>query len=546
MTRAAELFADGRHSEFWQQCCGFIDLSLEDFMRIQRRLLMEQISLFTKCELGRRLMNGVIPDNLDDFRELVPLTTYDDYAPYFLKRRMDVLPKKPLLWQYTSGKTGEYSYRWVPVTARTVDEMEPLIYALMLFASCKQRGEVNIGRGDRFFYGMAPPPYATGTMTRAFSYEMFNLMPPLEQAERMSFEERMQQGFEMALKEGLDLSMTMSSLAVAIGRRFTEQSHHRMGFKELLTKDAKEQARLLRGLVKAKLARRSLLPKDLWNLKGLITFGIDGSVFREKIKDMWGCYPLDFHGCTEAMVIATQTWDHDGMTFVPNLQFLEFIPEEDALRSRRDKTFRPRTLLLEEVNEGNYELVITSFHGGPFLRYRLGHLIKITAMRNVNCGIDLPQMTFLGRIDDQIDIAGFTRLGEKVIWQAVENTGLQYEDWVACKEVEGRPILHLYLELKNDSRHFNPSQVARLVQEELKKLDQPYAELESFAGIHPLRITLLSEGAFRTYKLRQQAAGVDAANQHAPHVNPPREALEFLVGTATQVHARTADAVAAQ
>jgi len=103
---------------------------------------------------------------------------------------------------------------------------------------------------------------------------------------------------------------------------------------------------------------------------------------------------------------------------------------------------------MNELVPGNYELVISSFHGGPFMRYRLGHLIKIHSMRNEKLNIDIPQMSFISRIDDQIDIAGFTRLGEKVIWQALENSGLSYQDWVACKETRDKPVLHLYVELK--------------------------------------------------------------------------------------------------
>jgi phenylacetate-coenzyme A ligase PaaK-like adenylate-forming protein len=62
---------------------------------------------------------------------------------------------------------------------------------------------------------------------------------------------------------------------------------------------------------------------------------------------------------------------------------------------------------MNELEPGNYELVITSLHGGPFVRYRLGHMIKILSLRNENLGIDIPQMSFVSRIDDQIDIAGF-------------------------------------------------------------------------------------------------------------------------------------------
>jgi hypothetical protein len=542
MSNLAALLVEGKLDEVWQRCCGFIDLSMNDFMLIQKRLLREQIGMFNRCKLGQQLMGGTIPENLDEFRETVPLTTYDDYAPFLLKRRMDVLPKKPLLWQYTSGKSGEYAYRWVPVTARLVDEMEPLIFALMLFATCKKRGEVNLRKGDRFLYGMAPPPYATGTMARSFPYEFYRLLPPLEQAERMSFEERINYGFEMALSEGLDLSMAMSSLAMAIGARFAEQGRRKKSLKEFLARDPRAQVRLLRGMLKAKLAGRNMLPKDLWSPKGLITFGIDADVFREKIKDMWGCYPLDFHGCTEAMIIAMQTWDHEGLTFVPNLQFLEFIPEEDALRSRTNLDYHPRVLLLDELKPGKYELVMTSLHGGPFLRYRSGHLIKIHSLRNDKLNIDIPQMSFISRIDDQIDIAGFTRLGEKVIWQAVENSGLEYVDWMACKEMNNKPVLNILIELKGAGRYMPPEKVASLLHEELKKLDKPYEELETFTGIRPLRVTLLSEGAFKSYKMRCQAAGA-GAHFKVSHINPGDEVINFMVGTAPQVKVHEPQAV---
>ena len=94
MTTEAELFKEGKYEELWERCCGFIDLSLEDFISIQRRLLLEQLELLKRCELGKVVMRGATPRTLEEFREQVPLTTYDDYAPYLLKRRMDVLPKK--------------------------------------------------------------------------------------------------------------------------------------------------------------------------------------------------------------------------------------------------------------------------------------------------------------------------------------------------------------------------------------------------------------------------------------------------------------------
>jgi hypothetical protein len=542
MTTEAELFKEGKHEELWQRCCGFIDLSLGDFMKVQQRLLLEQLELLKGCELGRYIMNGTNPNTVAEFREQVPLTTYTDYAPYLLKRKMDVLPKKPILWQYTSGKSGEYPFRWAPVTSGQLEEIEPLIFALVFFSSCKQRKEIVFNEQDKVLYGMAPPPYATGSMARAFPHELFNFLPPVDEAEKMSFEDRIQQGFKMALSEGLDLCFSLSSVAVAIGDRFS-QSGRKPDIGALL-KQPQALLRLIRGLIKSKLARRPLLPKDIWTLKGLITFGIDGSVYREKIREMWGRYPLDFHGCTEAILIAMQTWDYQGMTFIPHLNFFEFIPEEESIKSREDPTYQPSTLLLDEVNPGNYELVITSFYGGPFIRYKLGHLIKITALRNEQLNIDIPQMVFLSRIDDQIDIAGFTRLSEKVIWQAIENTGIAYEDWTARKEVKDKPVLHLYLELKENG-YVTEEQVAESVHRELKRLDAPYADLESFTSLRPLEITLLPENAFHLYKLRQQAAGAELAHLKPPHINPSDDTINFLVNTAGKVAVRTRQKVEA-
>jgi hypothetical protein len=281
--------------------------------------------------------------------------------------------------------------------------------------------------------------------------------------------------------------------------------------------------------LKSKLARRKILPRDIWKLKGLVSTGSDGAAFREKVKDIWGRYPLDVYAGTEGVIMATQTWDYQGMTFVPHINFFEFIPEEESLRSKANPDYEPATVLLDEVKAGeNYEVVITSFHGMPFVRYRLGDMIKITSLRNEKLGIDIPQMTFHARVDDIIDIAGFTRLTEKVIWQAIENTGIPYEEWTVRKELRDKPVLHMYLELKENGR-VTSEELATAVHRELAKLDPPYADLEAFIGIKPLEVTMLPQHAFKNYMLRQQAAGADLAHLKPPHVNPSDSMLEYLV-----------------
>ena len=149
------------------------------------------------------------------------------------------------------------------------------------------------------------------------------------------------------------------------------------------------------------------------------------------------------------VIIAMQTWDYEGMTFVPHFNFLEFMPEREWREWLADPTYQPSLLLLDEVQPGEpYAIVITNFRGGAFVRYFIGDVIKISSMRNEKLNIDIPQMVFDSRIDGIIDIAGFTRLTEKTVWQAIENSGLAYQDWSVRKEAGEKPVLHLYIEPK--------------------------------------------------------------------------------------------------
>ncbi len=533
MTAGIELLKAGKYKELWQRYCGYIDLSLDEIMDIQRRLLMEQIGLLKKCELGRVVMRGAKPRSVEEFREKVPLTTYKDYAPYLLRQRMDVLPRKPILWQHTSGRTGEYDFKWSPVTHRQWEEMESFCFTAMCFGTCKKRGEPNFKLNDKQLYGVAPPPYVTGIVCHYGLSEMFDFLPPLDEAETMPFQERFQKGFKMALSEGLDHFWGLPSVIVAVGERFSQGG----GKKDVgaLLRQPKMLFRIMRGVLRSKLAGRPMLPKDVWTLKGLWSGGSDGSVYRKKIEEMWGRAPVDVYACTEGMIIALQTWDHEGLTFYPTYNFFEFIPEEESLRSRADSLYQPRTLLLDEVKPGgNYELVITNFHGGAFVRYRLGDTIKITARRNEQLNIDIPQMVYHARVDDMIDIAGFTRLTETIIWKAIENTGVAYEDWTARKEFTEKPVLHLYLEPRA-SNNLTADELATLIHEQLKALDTPYSELESYLGIKPLKVTLVPQGAFGRYMLKQQAAGAEMGRLKVFHVNPSDEVVDFLVGSSPEL-----------
>jgi hypothetical protein len=536
MVKPIELFRQGRHEELWQMCCGFVDLSPEQFMAIQKRLLLEQIELLKNCKLGTKLMRGAMPETVEEFREQVPLTTYKDYYPELPEYKEDTLPAKPILWQHTSGRSVEYGlklipYKWTPVTSRFRQELGTLMFGVGIFASCKKRGDVSgLKYCPKVVYTVGPRPYTSGFLTYIMKEDISpEFLPTLEEAEKMSFEDRIEVGFRQALSHGLDFFFGVPVVLVVVGEKLSQQSQNR-DIKPLLSQP-KALLRLAKGVAKSKMAHRPMLPRDLWSLSGIMCGGTDCAVLKEKISKLWGRYPLDTYTCTEAGIIATQLWDYEGMTFIPNLNFLEFIPEAEYSKWQSDNSYQPKTVLLDEVKAGeNYETVITNFHGGPMVRYRMADVIKISSLTNDKLGIDIPQMTFEGRIDDVMDIGGLFRLSEKVIWQAIENTSIPYADWTARREiVRARPVLHVYIELK-DGYIASERGVATAVFEQLVKYDEGtfYGSLARALDPIPMEVTLLPEGAFDNYIAKRRAEGADLAHLKPRHINPSDTELSLL------------------
>jgi hypothetical protein len=387
---------------------------------------------------------------------------------------------------------------------------------------------VALAKGDRFLYGMAPRPYTSGTWAqRADSEGILRFLPPMDEAEQLSFEERVRKGFDLALSEGLDLFYGLGSVLLAVGEQFSQRAQG-VDLRRLATRP-RLLLRMARALVRSKLAGRPVLPKDLWRIKGLACAGVDAEVYRERIKEMWGRYPLHIYSTSESILIALQTWDFGAMTFVPHFNFFEFIPQEERWRAEQIPGYQPQTILLDQVRpRERYEVVVTNLLGGPFVRYRVGDVVEITALRNEALGIDIPQMVFFARAEDVIDVAGFTRLTEHAVWQAVEDAGVSNEGWTVRLEQGARPTLSLYLELRNGGRP-DPAWVTAAVHEALKRIDSDYADLESMLGWRPLCVTLLPSGTFRRYKAKQQAAGVDLVHQRPPHLNPREDVLGALL-----------------
>jgi len=530
MSNLHELLQRGQKQEVWTKYCGFLDLNVDEFMEIQNRLLIEQIDLLHQSGLGRKLLGKIAPRDTVEFRQNVPMTTYEDYVDALDEKKTDDLPAGSYVWARTSGKTGQYAAKWAPYSERMYKRLGDVAVGAMLISSCARKGDVRIEPGEVMLLAAAPPPYISGILAQAIDdLGLVKFVPSIEKGEKMEFSERINEGFNLAMASGLDFFYGLASVLAKIGERF-ESGSSSSGFSTRML-NPNILFRLARGMIIASLAKRRMLPKDIWKVKGVITGGSDNSVYRDKIEHYWGRRPLEAYACTEGSIMAFQNWDIKGMTFYPDCDFLEFIPFEEHLRNKQDPGYTPQTRLLNDLDKGIYEIVFTNLMGGVFTRYRVGDLFEVTALQDEEAGINLPQFRFYSRCDDLIDLGGFARLNERAIWSAIEVCGHPYEDWFARKEVvNGEIMLHLYIEFKDPDK-LQINDITSLVNQELKSIVPDVEDMENMLERSRLKITPLPPGTWARYMEEQRRAGAELAHIKPPHIQPSDEVVRRIMTT---------------
>ncbi len=511
--------------ELWQRYCGFLDLSTDDFMAIQEELLLDQIERVSRSPLGQKIMGNNKPASVAEYRKTVPITNYEDYEPYLSSRQEDVLAIKPRYWCHSAGRGGRF--KWVPHGTEFLEKVIRHTIGLYILAAASGKGDVRLAPGFSFLSILPPAPYASGCLFQMIpEYFSLKVLPPTKSAETMEFEERIKSGFQMALRDGVDIIGTIASVLVKMGERFTSETGA-TGFSPAML-HPKILPRLGRAWLKARMEKRGILPRDLWPTKAIMASGMDTAIYRDEITRYWGTEPYEAYGVAEAYFLATQSWNRKAMVFLPDVAFFEFLPHNDKTQAAAGKDPQQKTVLLNELEPGkSYEVLISHFYGMPLLRYRMKDIIKVVALKDEETGVKLPQIVFQRRVEEVIGLFGLAHLDELTIWQALTRSGVKHAEWVACKEYEGsQTFLHFYLEPKEKLATDN---LPAAIHEQLKIVDTDYKDIESYLGLQPVKVTYLPQGTFQRYMDDKRKEGADLAHLKPVRINPPGPVMERLI-----------------
>ena len=496
--------------EIWEEYCGFLTLTMEEFMSIQNRLLLEQIEVWSASGIGQSILKGKHPRTVEEFGEMVPLTTYEDYATTLLAKQYGALPEDPVVWVQTTWEGGIHPIKTAPYTKAMLDTFKHNVISCMILSTSRKKGEFDVRVTDHLLYSLAPMPYVTGLLPLLLEDEIdIEFFPSVKDAVKMSFKERNKQGFKLGMKKGLEFSFGLGSVLYYVSQSVAAAQTGNKSLKEMLVGTSPKMLwRYLQAKRKCKKERRELLPKDLFQLKGFMCAGTDNRCYKDDLEKMWGVAPLELFAGTEPTCIGCETWNREGVYFFPDACFYEFIPEDELNRNMANPDYQPRTVLWDEVVPGGvYEIVLTVLKGGAFARYRVGDVFRCIGIGSQAEGNTIPRFQFVDRVPQMIDIAGFTRITEKSIQQAIQLSRLPIAAWTAKKEFTEnyRPYLHLYVELER-SNLINSAISIRILQDQLgiyfRYLDQDYEDLKKILGIDPLKITLLKCGTFEMYERR--------------------------------------------
>ncbi|MBD9013391.1 MAG: auxin-responsive protein [Lachnospiraceae bacterium] len=517
-----------QYQEIWNQYCGFLDLNMEEYMNIQKRLMEEQISLWSNSTIGKTILKGKTPGNIEEFREMVPLTDYEDYADILLRKDGDSLPGNPVIWIQTTWEGGKHPIKVAPYTRSMLDTFRNNVVACLLLATSQEKGKFSYEEGDKMLYGLAPLPYATGLLPLLLGEETdIRFLPEVKEAVNMSFSQRNKLGFKLALQKDVELFFGLGSVAYAVSQSLASSGAGSKDLASLLKCDPHMLYRMAKAKRLSKKENHPIRPKDLFGLKGFMVAGTDNRCYKDELEELWGIRPMEIFAGTEPSLIGTESWTRNGMYFFPDSCFYEFITEADMEKNEEDPSFVPHTLLMDEVVPGEiYELVLTVLKGGAFARYRCGDMYRCVGLSNREDGTRIPRFEYIDRVPSIIDIAGFTRISENGITSAIRLSGLPVHNWAAAKEFNenNRPFLHMYVEVEKGAlaeRAVSSEILKEILSTYFKYIDQDYRDLKKILGMDPLVVTILKCGSFGAYS--------EKYGKTLRHMNPSRRELAELI-----------------
>ncbi len=450
-----------------------LDDDSKDAVAISERMLMKLLDENKDTEYGKKYGFADI-HSIAEYQEKIPLTHYDDYAPYIERMIHDgeenLLSASPTMhYALSSGSVGVPKH--IPVSQTGLDVYSKYATSLM-YAVCDEYYRNTTGRSMRhgvLFNAIelklmetergVPKGPISATVVKPLKKvaPYFASSPwPLIIADgdvdmkylklRFALERRditvMVAPFMTALVDLMDyLKANWDKLCNDISRGAIDpEVRMPRELREDLT------ARLTPNRSRADELRREfekgfdtpIIPRIWPGFSAVIAIGTGGfSTYTRKMRKYTGKnIPYDnlTYAASESLMGAARHVGDTSYVLLPESGFYEFIPINDEQSGK--------LLTIDQLEEGEeYEIVLTNVSG--FYRYRLGDVIRVTGFYH-----ESPLIEFVCRKSQMLSIAGEKTNEEAVRWSVDEfmrETGEHVVDYSVFADVDTEPGHYVFL-----------------------------------------------------------------------------------------------------
>ena len=527
-----ELFSEIKNESF--EVLYALDTSTERAMEVNRDLLLRVISKNRETEYGKKYGFSEIHD-VDAFRSKVPLTTYDDYAPYIARMAQQgeenlLTAVPPVYYPQTSGSTG-FS-KIVPLTEDGMAAFLNYSTACMTAAIAEfyrntRHTEIEFGKECAiicFAREKLPCGVDRGPLSAAFMDDgdeeddiAYYETTPKEVMNGATDADMRYLHARYALAEP-DLVYFSSSYIPAI----LDIMQYIRDHYELLVRDIREgiidpgicMPPALRGALEAALSpdparadqlqaefRKGFDPtimKRVWPRLAAVCTIWSGNYlpYSRKLQRYSGrnlpYYGMSYVASEGVFGVARHPYD-PYYVMIPDSCFYEFIPAD---RQEEAEHGEPETLLLNELEEGKeYELVITNQSG--FYRYRMGDVIRVAGYYN-----ESPMVEFRYRKRFILSLAG-EKITEDHVISAVREleriSGIQLTDFSVYPDQTGEKGRYtVYLEPDHPVPADRAEECGRILDRALCRVNLSYEVVKTHIG-QP-RVVFLRQQTFQRFK----------------------------------------------
>jgi|ADurb_H2B_03_Slu_FD_contig_123_5367_length_2918_multi_13_in_2_out_2_2 hypothetical protein len=496
----------------------------KDAPSVNKQLMLDLVKRNADTEYGQKYHFDQI-DSLDAYRNKVPFSTYDDYAPYIermLKGETGLITNDPIVhYALTSGSVD--NPKRIPVSEQTVKTYREYAtqYSFSVISQALQ-SKWKKGRGLNLMevkFETLPNGLFAGSISGRGVYSIKDLLILMfTSPKEVVFPEQIMDSKYAHLRFALtdrSLSYIVSAFMTAISdlMKYLEINWEilvddiekgtinpeikipdeiRTQLMAYIKPDPKRAAELRREFEKG--FEEPIIPRIWPEFAFIHAIGSGGfAVYTDKMRHYLGDIPIYFsvYAASESIMAICHEMESQEFVLIPDSAFYEFIPMD-----REDDS--EETLTMDQLETGkDYEIILTNTSG--FYRYRIKDVVRVVGWYQ-NC----PKIQFVYRLNQMVSIAGEKTTEECISWAVKEfakEAGCQLVDYSVYADTmisPGRYVIFMETEERLSKDKYG--EYREIIEKKLGIANPSIGKKVKSGVLSPSELTFVQEETYALYR----------------------------------------------